>query len=301
MSCLKQRIEARRVLPSASPPSPPPVTLAVRRASRHSQSVRVESPRPGLLRILGAPFLEHPTGPTARRFLERAFGAPEVESVCIDAERGLAEIRFAPSRGDPRAQVVELARGIAGNHQPARSVTLPDTLGRGCRSRVRLQRYGHTLSGWSVKHEIEGRIRFENPVLLRRRALRQAIEAEFTNAFGIDRFSVQELTGTVLVHFNRRQIQKRQIVGLLDVVGAMLTLSSNTSPPLTSSDRLADEPSICFVHPPCDPFAEQSPLPEPMPISEALNVCLYSAHSGVSFGVNTPELKVCVPGRIACT
>jgi Cu2+-exporting ATPase len=67
-----------------------------------------------------------------------------------------------------------------------------------------------------VKHEIEGRIRFENPVLFRRRALRQTIEAELVNAFGVDKFSIQELTGTVLIHFNPRQIQKRQLVALLD-------------------------------------------------------------------------------------
>ena len=217
MSSLKQRIDSRRVLLSVPLPDPASAPVAVRRAVRNAPCVRVDSPRPGLLRIHGAPFVYHPTGQTARRFFERAFGVPEVESVSIDAERGLAEIRFAPSRGDANAQVVGLARGISGNAQSAKPVTLPDILERGCGSRVRLQRYGQTLSGWSVKHELEGRIRFENPVLLRRRALRQAIEAEFTNAFGIDRFSVQELTGTVLVHFNPRQIRKRQIVELLDV------------------------------------------------------------------------------------
>jgi len=178
-------------------------------------SARVDTSEPGLIKIFGASFINHPTGPTARRFFERAFGFPGVESVLIDAVRHRAEIRFIIDSENARGQIVALSRLISGA-APGTPVTLPDTFGRGGGSRIRLQRYGDSLSGWSVKHEINGRIRFENPVLLRRRALRQAIEAELINAFGIDKFSIQELTGTVLIHYNPRQIQKRQIVGLLD-------------------------------------------------------------------------------------
>jgi Cu2+-exporting ATPase len=233
MSSLKTRLEARRApetrrrpVPVATAFSAPPLVVpqrnlpALARTRRHVRveaqaSPRVDASQPGVIRIFDAPFIDHPTGPTASRFFERAFSAACVESVSIDANRGAAEIRYAFS-DDPRAELVNLSRLIAGSGGQGKPIALPETFGRGAVARVRLQRYGAILSGWAVKHEIEGRIRFENPVLLRRRALKQTIEAELVNAFGIDKFSIQELTGTLLVHFNSRQITKRQIVELLD-------------------------------------------------------------------------------------
>ncbi len=197
--------------------APPPALSAT--APKGAPPARVDLSTPGFVRISDAPFIARPTGPGARLFVERAFSRPEVETVSIDAVRGRAEIRYAVDARDPRGQVVALSRAIGGTGGGG-CVALPDTFGRGDRSRVRLQRYGKTLSGWSVKHELEGRIRFHNPLLLRRRVLGQVIEAELVNAFGVDRFSVQTLTGTVLVHFNPRQLRKRQIVDLLDAAVA---------------------------------------------------------------------------------
>ena len=213
MSSIRSRVEARkRHLTFAEPAlSGPLVAIAPRR--QDETGPQVDLPALGVIRISGAPFLREPTGATARRFFQRAFGAPEVGRVSIDAARGEAEIGYAVSARDPQGQLQRLAGQFS---NPGPLAELPESFGRGAGARVRLQRYGRTFSGWAVKHEIEGRIRFENPVLFRRRALRQTIEAELVNAFGVDKFSIQELTGTVLIHFNPRQIQKRQLVALLD-------------------------------------------------------------------------------------
>ncbi len=214
MTTLQARLDARRLAPLA--PNPP--HLSARRADLRVAPLgpRVDASEPGRLRITGADFIEKPKGETSRRFFERAFAAPHVESVLVDAVRREAVIRFAVSARDPQGQIVALSRLIAGAAPPKSAVALPVTFGRGAGARVRLQRFDEHLSSWSVKHEIPGRIRLENPVLLRRRALRQALESELMNAFGIDKYTVQELTGTVLVHYNPKQIQKRQIVDLLD-------------------------------------------------------------------------------------
>jgi heavy metal translocating P-type ATPase len=216
MSTLALRLQTRRErlssLPEVGLAAPPPYSpLVVQQAE-----TRVDATAPGKIDIHGAPFISDPTGAAARLFLSRAFTAAPVQSVLIDAVRSKIQIQYRFEGDDPRDAIRVLSQAISGKTD-VRPVTLPETFGRGSRGRVRLQRYGDRLSGWAVRHEIPGRIRFESPVLVRGRALRQAIEAEFVNAFGVDKFSVQELTGSVLVHYNARQIQKHQIVALLDV------------------------------------------------------------------------------------
>lgn len=214
MSSLKTRLEARRERALSLPPIAPRLPATPRSALKSVPGISVDASTPGAIVIRGAPFLSEPTGETARRFFERVFAEPSVESVVLDAVKGAAEVRYRIESDEPDASLETISRAIA--NPSSAPVKLPETFGRGARGRIRLQRYGERLSGWGVKHEIPGRIRFENPVLVRRRALKQAIEGELVNALGVDRFSIQELTGTVLVHYNERQIQKRQIVGLLE-------------------------------------------------------------------------------------
>jgi Cu2+-exporting ATPase len=155
-----------------------------------------------------------PRGAEARAFYARVFAAPEVESVFVDASQGRAEIRFHPE-DDLRQNLKALAavfRKI--DASGARAIAVADYLGRD--PELQLFRYGNWISTWVVKHEIPGRIRLHNPALFRRRELRQSIDGELTNTLGVDRFSTQELTGGVLIHFNPSQIQKHQIIEILD-------------------------------------------------------------------------------------
>jgi len=213
MSSIKSRFQARRRQLNFAEPALTAPLVAMAAQPQPKLGAQVDIAELGLIKISGAGFFREPTGATARSLFQRAFGAPEVGRVSIDAARGEAEIGYSVSARDPEGQLQRLAEQL---RNPGPLAELPGSFGRGAGARVRLQRYGKTLSGWAVKHEIEGRIRFENPVLLRRRALRQGVEAELVNAFGVDKFSIQELTGTVLIHFNPRQIQKRQLVALLD-------------------------------------------------------------------------------------
>jgi heavy metal translocating P-type ATPase len=183
-------------------------------------------------------------GPLAREFFERAFQAPDVEQVAIDpAERTGEIVLRTPLRpGDRRLE--ELSRLLSSplvRQSPADALVFPDSFGpdssgpdslASSKSRaVRLQRHGRRLSTWTVQHELEGRIRLHNPALYRRRELCQAIEREFMNTFGIDRYSTDELTGTVLIHFDPKQIHKHQLVELLDA-----TLPRSIELPLSPID-----------------------------------------------------------------
>jgi Cu2+-exporting ATPase len=61
-------------------------------------------------------------------------------------------------------------------------------------------------------------MRLYNPALLRRRELCQAIERELMNTFGIDRYSTNELTATLLIDYDPKQIPRHQIIEILDAV-----------------------------------------------------------------------------------
>ncbi len=220
MSSLKTRLAAQRnrsgiARPELAAPLAPVRTRAVGKRRLQSGAF-VDAAEPGKIEIFGAAFLSDPTGPTGRLFFERAFSADAVRSVFIDGQRGKAEIHYRFGDDGPQEEVQNISKIISGAGEISMQRRLPSTFGHGAGGQVYLQRYGNQLSGWKIKHEITGRIRFENPILIRRRALRQAIEGELVNALGIDRFSVQEFTGTVLVHYNTRQIQKHQIIALLD-------------------------------------------------------------------------------------
>lgn len=219
MSTLAVRTNRRRL---AQPPLAPDamrreVPARVRPLRpRAAPAIAVEALSGGRLRISGAAFTADPSSEIALRFLKRAFSVPEVEAVFLDASARVAEIRFKTEGHLPKTQILAFSRVIAGREARGPSATLPKSLDRTVGARLRLQRYGDAVSTWSVRHEIPGRIRFENPILVRRKALRQAIEAELVNAYGVDKFSIHDLTGTVLIHYNARQIRKSQIVGLLD-------------------------------------------------------------------------------------
>ena len=220
MSSLKTRLAAQRKRPGTVQQALPQPLAPARRRSPRKPALQtgafVDAAEPGKIQIFGAAFLSDPTGETARLFVERAFSADSVHSVSIDGPSRRAEIYYRFGEDGPLDEIQNISKIISGAGEVSVQRRLPPSYGYGTNGRIYLQRYGNQLSGWKVKHEIAGRIRFENPILIRRGALRQAIEGELVNAFGIDRFSVQEFTGTVLVHYNTRQIQKHQIIALLE-------------------------------------------------------------------------------------
>jgi Cu2+-exporting ATPase len=158
-------------------------------------------------------------GPIAREFFERAFRAPGVVQVAIDSDKRTGEIvlNAALRAGDPKlADLSRLLSVVPAQRDPAEALIFPETFASGTAKSVRLQRYGRRLSTWTVRHDIEGRIRLHNPALYRRRELCQAIEREFMNTFGIDRYSTNELTATVVINYDPKQIQKHQLIEILD-------------------------------------------------------------------------------------
>ncbi len=160
-------------------------------------------------------------GELAREFFRRAFRSPYVDQVAIDAESGTAEIVLSGPLNSGDRSLAELSKRLSSpavTDEPDAAPALPDHLVSWKWKSARLQRYGRRLSTWTTTHQTPGRIRVHHPALVRCRKLCQSIEREFMNTFGIDRYATDELTGSVLVHFDPKQIQKHQIIELLDAV-----------------------------------------------------------------------------------
>ncbi|ACK51762.1 heavy metal translocating P-type ATPase [Methylocella silvestris BL2] len=183
--------------------------------------LQISFPGGGRIEFHSEALFSDPRNALARQFFERAFLAPEVVEVEIDADRRNATIFFRGDAASSPALIKTISRFLS-RGRPASDATgpllFPASYSESEDSVVRLRRHGQRLSTWAIKHELEGRVRLQNPALLRKRELCQAIERELMNAFGVDRFSTNELTGTVLVYYDPKHIQKRQLIEILDEV-----------------------------------------------------------------------------------
>src|SRR5262249_18340636 len=84
------------------------------------------------------------------------------------------------------------------------------------RGTVRYFRHDSLLTGWEIKSELPGRLRLRNPILFRKKALCHAIDRELTSVLGIDRFSTNPITASVLVHFDPGRLSQAQVIEILD-------------------------------------------------------------------------------------
>jgi len=183
--------------------------------------LRVSFPGPKRIQFSSATLFRDSQGPFARAFFARAFRAPGVVQVAIDAERHTVEIVLDAPLVPGDRRLAELARLLSNSpavRSTSEALVFPEDYAFRAAKSVRLQSYGRRLSTWTARHELPGRIRLHNPALYRRRELCQAIEREFMNTFGINRYSTNEFTGTVLIDFDPKQIQKRQLIELVDAV-----------------------------------------------------------------------------------
>jgi heavy metal translocating P-type ATPase len=215
---LRQRSPGSGVSRTGPGPGRSPA-IATTRPLTLGSDLTVSFPAANTIRFSSAALFGNTNGPLAREFFERAFQAPNVDQVEIDSENRTGEIVLTtPLRPGDRnlATLSRLFSSASVRRSPEEALIFSEQFASWRWKSVRLQRHGRKLSTWTVRHELEGRIRLHNPALYRCRELCQAIEREFMNTLGIDRYSTDELAATVLIHFDPKQINRHQIVDLLD-------------------------------------------------------------------------------------
>jgi heavy metal translocating P-type ATPase len=183
--------------------------------------IQVSFPAPDRIQIQSPALFGDAHSHFSRQFVERAFLAPEVESVEIEGNKQRAEIAIRADDLTLREVVRKISHlfsqnGTLGNGFP--SLVVPPILRSSKKNAVRVYRYGSMLSTWGVKHETKGRIRLQNLALHRKRELCQAIERELMNVPGVDSYQTNDLTASVLIYYSNRQIQKHQLIEILDEV-----------------------------------------------------------------------------------
>ena len=215
--------------------------------------ISVSFPNAGQIRLKSRFLFADPTGEHCRRFVERVLVAEEVDSVTIRGGRGFpgtsqADIHYRPevcSRDQAVAAVYSRlaggdgaqtatngyhpTNGHAGGH-PNGHATRSSQAGGGHEARGKFDlgqirelmkaavapRPKGNLSDWEILHEMPGRLRLKNERLHRQKDLCGAIERELMSVLGIDNYKTSATTGSVLIQFDRKQLNRDQIVEILD-------------------------------------------------------------------------------------
>jgi heavy metal translocating P-type ATPase len=232
--------------------------------------VKILFPGDGIIRVESARLFSEPDDPLCRRFVERAFLAPEIDGVVIAGGSAPAiELRFDAAQRGQRQVLEHLAdlliasdgcdeaalRSEAQNVPPA--ATARDQYGV-----VRYHRYARRVTGWRVTCERVGMIKLENPVLYRKAALCEAIERELMSVLGIDRYETSSRSGRAKIEYDPRQLGPAQIIEILD--GAL----ANAEHP-EQLDKPELELALCTASMPLAAIA-QFAMPALLPVSAAL-------------------------------
>ncbi|HEY4044995.1 MAG TPA: heavy metal translocating P-type ATPase [Rhodopila sp.] len=224
----------------------------------------------GVIRVESALLFAKADSLLCRRFLERVFLAPEIDSVAISA-RGIpsADLRFDPWRYRVREVLRRLAallveRGTKITHACGRLAIAPATTARDQAGVVRYRQYGHLVTGWQVLSDKAGVIRLKNPVLYRKASLCQAIERELMSVLGIDHYVTSAIRCSVRIEYDPRLLGPVQIIEILD--GAL----ANAEHP-SQLDKIDLDLPICAASVPLAAVA-QFAMPALLPAAAAVFV-----------------------------
>ena len=127
---------------------------------------------------------------------------------------GRIERRRAPrlARADARPASNDQPRASGVKVAPVSSLSLEDD----DRCTILYYRQDMAVSDWQIKSELARPAPAEEPRPLPQEVLCQAIERELMGVLGIDRFSTNSITCTVLVHYDPHELTRAQVIEILD-------------------------------------------------------------------------------------
>ena len=230
--------------------------------------IKIVLPDDGTIRIESARLFAEPDGLLCRRFVGRAFLAPEIDSVVIapamaESVTPAIELRFDATQYSPRQVLEHVAALLDDATSCDPGVETPSPLTACDRhGAVRYHRYGQKITGWKVVTERVGTIKLENPVLYRKAVLCEAVERELMSVLGVNRYETSSRTCWAKIEYDPRQLGPVQIIEILD--GAL----ANAEHP-DRLDPLDLDLAICTASLPLAAVA-QFAMPALLPVSAAL-------------------------------
>src|SRR6202048_3891960 len=241
--------------------------------------VKVLLPGDGVIRVESRRLFGEPDAPLCRRFVERAFLAPQIDGVVLAPGAIPAiELRFDATHYSQRqvleqvAALLDAGDGLDGAEAAPNIIKLAPRIGypevppavtaRDRHGVIRYQRCAQRVTGWQIVSERVGAIKLENPVLYRKSVLCEAIERELMSVLGVDRYETSSRNCWAYVEYDPRQLGPAQIIEILD--GA---LASAEHP--EQLDKLDLDLVICTASVPLAAVA-QFAAPPLLPLSAAL-------------------------------
>jgi len=166
-------------------------------------------------------------------FLRRVFGLREVTSVEINRDQSTADIRYDPgpwTLTDVLKRLATAIRGPSPSDAPALPAHCsPQDLYRST-GRIKLQRFGTSLTTWDVVHHQPGRVRLRHQMIRGDAAFACRIRDVVENLPGVLGCSVWPVTGSVVIRFDPGLTTASRLLQTLE--RAPQTLASSDLEPL---------------------------------------------------------------------
>jgi Cu2+-exporting ATPase len=246
---------------------------------RPSVDIKVLLPDDGVIRIESRRLFGEPEAPLCRRFVERAFLAPQIEGVVLAPDAIPAiELRFDATHHSQRQVLEHVAAALDAGDALDGAVAAPNIVklaphlgypevppavtARDRHGVIRYQRCAQRVTGWQIVSERVGAIKLDNPVLYRKSVLCEAIERELMSVLGVDRYETSSRNCWAYVEYDPRQLGPAQIIEILDSA-----LASAEYP--EQLDNLDLDLVICTASVPLAAVA-QFAVPALLPLSAAL-------------------------------
>ena len=193
---------------------PEPAELA-----RQVSKPTVTFPEPGKI-VFHDPSQFHQWSTSAtREFVEQSLGIREVREVEIDTLTATATLTYHANGNTPQVmrKIAGVYRGeVPLDAQPTFAAESFEALPK-TPPRLRVFRYGQTLSTWELRLKMPGWVRLRNALILNKRHLAKFIERELITLMGVDRYKIHPGAGSITIEFDERLIHLQQIVHHLDL------------------------------------------------------------------------------------
>ena len=172
----------------------------------------------GVLRLRDDDLFGQGPGDQCVCFLRRVFTLAEVAWVEVDRNLSTASIHY-DSRRFALAEFLQrlaaaLRRPVA-SRADAVSVCLQRDLEH-FTGRVKIQRFGTTITAWDIVHDRPGRIRLRHQAIYRDEALASRLRTTLQNFAGVIECAVWPITGSVLIRFDPELTSTADLLKELD-------------------------------------------------------------------------------------
>jgi P-type E1-E2 ATPase len=176
----------------------------------------VSFPEPNRIIFYGPGYFTSWESGISRKFAELSLGIREVRELEIDTINKTVTLSLVENGKKVLRKIVEVYRG---NRRPDLSVAYSHKLTRVVSSkipRVRLFRYGKTITTWELRVSVPGWIRLRHSLVLNKVHLVEALERELLGLMGVEEFRSHRQAGSISITYNPSIVSTEQIIRRLD-------------------------------------------------------------------------------------